>query len=464
MQDRRRRQRRHRVPRHRHGELGAGLLGRPSCRATARSGSRPRPCSTTAAPSRPAAPRATRSGPFYCPLDKQVYIDASFFKILEDQFGSSGGPLAQEYVVAHEYGHALQDQLGLLDRAQQDPQGANSGAVRTELMADCLGGVWAKHATTVNDQDTGTPFLKPLTDQDIKDALSAASAVGDDRIQEATQGRVNPESWTHGSAEARQRWFLRASRPATSTSATPSRRPPSSDAPHVVTGGRRRGRPGHRRAAGRDRAGRRPRPSPTSLGWEHPGSGWSVATPPTRRSRSRPPASRRRPPRYRVGEQRGGVRRRRPHHRVRRPRARARHDEPRAGPRRLPHRREPLPRPRPPGAIVNVSSHQAQRPVRGALPYATAKAASRGSPAPWPSTTARDGIRTNAVALGSIATDRFEAYRDAHPEVDDQMAALHPLGRVGTAARGRRGRRVPALPRGRVRQRRGAARRRRPRR
>ena len=158
--------------------------------------------------SRPAAPRATRSGPFYCPLDKQVYIDASFFQILEDQFGSSGGPLAQEYVVAHEYGHALQDQLGLLGRAQQDPQGPNSGAVRTELMADCLGGVWAKHATTVHDEDTGTPFLKPLTDQDIKDALSAASAVGDDRIQEATQGRVTPESWTHGSAEARQRWFL----------------------------------------------------------------------------------------------------------------------------------------------------------------------------------------------------------------------------------------------------------------
>jgi predicted metalloprotease len=79
--------------------------------------------------------------------------------------------------------------------------------VRTELMADCLGGVWAHHATTVNDKDTGTPFLKPLTTQDINDALSAASSVGDDRIQQATQGRVNPESWTHGSAEARQRWF-----------------------------------------------------------------------------------------------------------------------------------------------------------------------------------------------------------------------------------------------------------------
>lgn len=147
-------------------------------------------------------------GPFYCPLDKSVYIDADFFQVLEQQFGSSAGPLAQEYVVAHEYGHALQDQLGLLDRAQQDPQGPESGAVRIELMADCLGGVWAKHATTVKDEDTGQPFLKALTEQDIKDALSAASAVGDDSIQEKTQGRVTPENWTHGSSAARQRWFL----------------------------------------------------------------------------------------------------------------------------------------------------------------------------------------------------------------------------------------------------------------
>ncbi|MGL4744585.1 MAG: KPN_02809 family neutral zinc metallopeptidase [Dermatophilaceae bacterium] len=147
-------------------------------------------------------------GPFYCPLDKSVYIDASFFQVLEQRFGSSAGLLAQEYVVAHEYGHALQDQLGILARAQQGDTGPESNGVRVELMADCLGGVWAHHASKVPDEDTGAPFLEPLTDTDIRDALSAAAAVGDDSIQQKTQGQVNPESWTHGSAEARQKWFL----------------------------------------------------------------------------------------------------------------------------------------------------------------------------------------------------------------------------------------------------------------
>lgn len=146
-------------------------------------------------------------GPFYCPLDAKVYIDADFFSILESQFGADDGALAQEYVVAHEYGHHLQNVLGLLGRAQQDPKGPESGAVRIELMADCLAGVWANHAATTKDKE-GRTFLKPLTQADIQSALSAAAAVGDDRIQEKTQGRVSPESWTHGSAEARQRWFL----------------------------------------------------------------------------------------------------------------------------------------------------------------------------------------------------------------------------------------------------------------
>ena len=145
-------------------------------------------------------------GPFYCPLDKKVYIDASFFAELTSRFGADSGALAQEYVVAHEYGHAIQDQLGILDRAQQDPQGQNSSAVRIELMADCLGGVWAKHASQTQASN-GQTLLKPLTQTDIESALSAASAVGDDRIQKKLQGRVTPESWTHGSSAERQRWF-----------------------------------------------------------------------------------------------------------------------------------------------------------------------------------------------------------------------------------------------------------------
>ena len=147
-------------------------------------------------------------GPFYCPVDQTVYLDSGFFDLLRERFGASGGPLAEEYVIAHEFGHHLQNQLGLLGRGQQDPSGAESGAVRVELMADCLAGVWAYHAANTPDPESGQPFLQPLTDADVSDALSAASAVGDDRIQESTQGQVNPEAWTHGSSEMRQRWFL----------------------------------------------------------------------------------------------------------------------------------------------------------------------------------------------------------------------------------------------------------------
>jgi uncharacterized protein len=143
---------------------------------------------------------SSQVGPFYCPPDRGVYIDLDFFDELESRFGASGGPFAQAYVIAHEYGHHVQNLLGTLDRVKQGVTGPESAAVRSELQADCYAGVWAANAVS-------TGLLEELTQADINDGLSAASAVGDDRIQEATQGQVNPERWTHGSSEQRRRWF-----------------------------------------------------------------------------------------------------------------------------------------------------------------------------------------------------------------------------------------------------------------
>jgi predicted metalloprotease len=149
---------------------------------------------------------SSQVGPFYCPPDKGVYLDLGFFETMKTQLGAQGGDFAEAYVVAHEYGHHVQNLTGQMDRVRTQ-QGADSDAVALELQADCYAGVWAHGAT--NGVDGGEPIITEITDADIAEAIDASESVGDDYIQERMQGTVTPETWTHGSSEQRREWFLR---------------------------------------------------------------------------------------------------------------------------------------------------------------------------------------------------------------------------------------------------------------
>ena len=146
----------------------------------------------------------SQTGPFYCPVDHLVYIDLGFMQALEQQLVGKPTDLAEQYIIAHEYGHHIQNLLGINDQVQQaqqnDPGRANQYSVAMELQADCFAGMWVG--------DVASRGLLDSADE-INEALNAAAGVGDDRIQEKTQGRIDKEAWTHGSAEQRQTWFTR---------------------------------------------------------------------------------------------------------------------------------------------------------------------------------------------------------------------------------------------------------------
>ncbi|HET6300776.1 KPN_02809 family neutral zinc metallopeptidase [Microbacterium sp.] len=149
---------------------------------------------------------SNQTGPFYCPPEETVYVDPTFFSLLRDRFDASAGPLAQLYVLAHEYGHHVQNITGIMNAHPNNGTGPDSNGVRMELQADCFAGAWVQDMTQQVDEN-GVPFMREPTGQQLQDALGAASAVGDDHIQQQSGGFVNPESWTHGSSEQRQRWF-----------------------------------------------------------------------------------------------------------------------------------------------------------------------------------------------------------------------------------------------------------------
>lgn len=146
-------------------------------------------------------------GPFYCPPDQGIYLDTDFFDTLRTELGGQGGPLAEMYVVAHEWGHHIQNISGVMESADRPGTGPDSDAVRLELQADCLAGAWAAGATSTTDAQ-GNTFLEPFTEEELAAALDAAATVGDDHIGEQMGGEAHPETWTHGSSQQRQTWFL----------------------------------------------------------------------------------------------------------------------------------------------------------------------------------------------------------------------------------------------------------------
>ena len=150
---------------------------------------------------------SSQMGPFYCPRDQTIYFDPTFFHdILQQQLNGPSGAFVEPYVIAHEFGHHVQNLLGTMGQVKTQ-QGPNSDSVRLELQADCYAGMWAKNATTTEDAQ-GNVLIQDLTQQDIQEAIAAAKSVGDDTIQKETTGRANPEQWTHGSSAARVKWFM----------------------------------------------------------------------------------------------------------------------------------------------------------------------------------------------------------------------------------------------------------------
>lgn len=147
---------------------------------------------------------SSATGPFYCPNDQLIYLDLGFFDELKNRFGADGD-FAHAYVLAHEYGHHVQDALGIMDQvqSQQNSGNANDLSIRLELQADCLAGVWAHSVWASPDQQN----VESITDADVQQAINAAQQIGDDRIQEQATGTIDKESWTHGSSQQRMTWF-----------------------------------------------------------------------------------------------------------------------------------------------------------------------------------------------------------------------------------------------------------------